>query len=209
LPTTLDQLLHSPSFTLNRLFLAAVDGCGHRTCMRGHKNATQLVQQRTSHLAACRRSNSPDISCALCPIHDLGRAFAYHDNEYFVETAAGRSLPLMIWPDIRRYFPLQLREFNLLRRISPTALFYQSVLAVQLVVFCWLLLIALARTSLCWRVGAVLLLLCTNSIAIVFADPIYPERNIVFAMALFAIAVQRFDRDPSRLNFLERRSQPT
>jgi len=70
-----------------------------------------------------------------------------------------------------------------------------------LAVFCWLLLIALARTSTCWRVGAVLLLLCTNSIAIVFADPIYPERNIVFAMALFAIAVQRFDRSPSRLNF--------
>jgi len=39
-----------------------------------------------------------------------GVAFAYHDNEYFVETAAGRSLPLMIWPDIGRYFPLQLRE---------------------------------------------------------------------------------------------------
>jgi hypothetical protein len=73
-----------------------------------------------------------------------GVAFAYHDNEYFVETAAGHSWPLMIWPEAGRYFPLQMREFNLLRRISPTALFYHSMVAVQLALFCWVLLIALA-----------------------------------------------------------------
>jgi hypothetical protein len=131
-----------------------------------------------------------------------GVAFAYHDNDFFLETAAGRSQPLHIWPEIGRYFPLQMKEFNLLRRISPTALFYQSMVAVQLVLFCGLLLIALADISIRWRVGAVLLLLCSNSIGIVFADPIYPERNIVFAMALFIVAVQRFDRSPSRLNFI-------
>jgi hypothetical protein len=131
-----------------------------------------------------------------------GVAFAYHDNDFFLETAAGRSIPLHIWPELGRYFPLQMKEFNLLRRISSTALFYQSVVAVQLVLFCGLLLIALADIGMRWRVGAVLLLLCTNSIGLIFADPIYPERNIVFAMALFIVAVQRFDRSPSRLNFL-------
>ena len=65
-----------------------------------------------------------------------GVAFAYHDNEYFVDTAAGRSWPLMIWPDVGRYFPLQMREFNLLRHISPTPLFYQSIVAVQLMLLC-------------------------------------------------------------------------
>src|SRR5882672_5349292 len=56
-----------------------------------------------------------------------GVAFAYHDNEYFIDTATGRSWPLIIWPDVGRYFPLQMREFNLLRRISPNA----SVLSVN------------------------------------------------------------------------------
>jgi hypothetical protein len=46
------------------------------------------------------------------------------------------------------------------------------------------------------------LLLCSSSIGIVFADPIYPERNIVFAVSVFVVAVQRFDASPSRLNFI-------
>src|SRR5262249_15011540 len=74
--------------------------------------------------------------------------------------------------------------------------------AVQLTVFCAMLLIALGKLSTRWRASAVILLLCSNSIGIVFADPIYPERNIIFAMALFFVAVQRFDSGPSRLNFI-------
>jgi hypothetical protein len=199
---TLQQLLLAPAYQLDRLFwpiwVAVVV-------------ALVYVAVRTQH---DWRSRAPFVWPRLDAVLVLiflvpyvlfmvwGVAFAYHDNDFFLETAAGRSSPLHIWPEIGRYFPLQMKEFNLLRHISPTALFYQSVVAVQVVLFCALLLIALADIGMRWRVGAVLLLLCSNSIGIVFADPIYPERNIIFAMALFIVAVQRFDRSPSRLNFI-------
>ena len=131
-----------------------------------------------------------------------GVAFAYHDNDFFLETAAGRSLPPMIWPNVGRFFPLQMQEFNFLRHISTTALFYQLIVLAQLGLFCWLILISLAQIARAWRIIAVVMLLCSNSIGIVFADPIYPERNIVFALAVFVVAAQRVDEKPSRLNFI-------
>jgi hypothetical protein len=44
------------------------------------------------------------------------------------------------------------------------------------------------------------LTLYASGIAILFVEAIYPERNIVFLLAIFIVALRRFDQQPSRLN---------
>jgi len=127
--------------------------------------------------------------------------FAYHDDDSFIEfTVSGLKWPLAIWPYLGRYFPLQLQEFNLLALVSPTPGVYYAFVVAQLIVFCWLLLQALADVPVVWRVVGVVVLLTSNSVGIVFAEPVYPERNIVVSLAVLAVLLPRIDRAPSRLN---------
>jgi hypothetical protein len=132
-----------------------------------------------------------------------GIDFAYHDNDIVLDyTAVGRFWPVAIWPHEGRYFPLFAQEFNALSLFGPTPIVYYTFVVAQLVVFCVLLERALWDIPTPSRIGAVAVLICSNSMGIVFADLIYPERNIVFSLAVLIVAIQRGDRAPSRLNLV-------
>jgi hypothetical protein len=130
-----------------------------------------------------------------------GAAFAYHDNDVLLTTTVvGKPLTLGIWPTQGRYFPLFSREFVALAQVSSSPIFYYAFIALQLVIVCLLLNAALAELSVGWRTLACALALSTSGVVILFVEAIYPERNIVFLLLIFIVAVQRFDLVPSRLN---------
>lgn len=129
-----------------------------------------------------------------------GEDFAYHDNDVFTEhIAAGKWWPLSIWPHEGRYFPLFAQEFNFLGLVAPAPLLFHGFAAIQLLAFCWLVGLALGGVSLPWRIGAAVVLSLSNSVGIVFADLIYPERNAVLCLAALIVAIDRTGRAPSRL----------
>jgi hypothetical protein len=141
------------------------------------------------------------VALPLLIISLTGAAFAYHDNDVLLTTTVvGRPLTLGIWPDQGRYFPLFSREFVALAKVSSDPLFYYSFIALQLVILCIALNIALAELSVGWRTLACVLALSSSGTVILFVEAIYPERNIVFLLAIFIAAVRRFDVRPSRVN---------
>ena len=132
-----------------------------------------------------------------------GSEFAYHDNEVLTEySAAGKFWPVAIWPHEGRYFPLFGQEFNVIGLFAPNAVVYHSLVALQLLGFCWLVAIAMEDLPIGWRIAVMAVLVLSNSVGIVFADLIYPERHIVFWLTAATIALQRMQRTPSRMNLL-------
>jgi hypothetical protein len=130
-----------------------------------------------------------------------GAAFAYHDDDMLLEySVVGRNFPVAIWPGQGRYFPLFVQEFNLVSHISTSPFAYYGFIAAQLVVLCLLLNMVLSELAVGWRVVATVLAIYASGTAILFVEAIYPERNIVFLLAIFVVALRRFDKQPSRLN---------
>jgi hypothetical protein len=132
-----------------------------------------------------------------------GVEFAYHDNEVFIEyTVAGRPWPLAIWPHEGRYFPLFAQEYNVIGLLAANAVVYHAVVALQLLAFCWLIAMAVGDLHIGWRIAVTAILVLSNSVGISYVDLVYPERHVVFWLTLAIIALQRFDRVPSRMSLL-------
>jgi hypothetical protein len=95
---TLDQLLLATAYKLDRLFwpvwvavVVALVYVAVRT-QRHWRGRAPFVWPRVDAVL---------VLIFLVPyvlFMVWGVAFAYHDNDFFLETAAGRSLPLQIWP---------------------------------------------------------------------------------------------------------------
>ena len=139
------------------------------------------------------------VGLPLLIVSLTGAAFAYHDDDVLLTTTvAGKPLPLGIWPWAGRYFPLHQREFVVLSWVSSSPIFYYAFIALQLVIICALLNAALAELSVGWRTLACVVALSSSGAVIIFVEAVYPERNVVFLLLIFIVAVQRFDRAPSR-----------
>ena len=130
-----------------------------------------------------------------------GADFAYHDDDVLLpHSVAHRFFPIAIWPQQGRYFPLFSQEFNAISLISTAPLAYYGFIALQLIVLCILLNMVLSDVAVWWRVVATASILYASGTAILFAEAVYPERNIVFWLLVMILALKRFDVRPSRLN---------
>jgi hypothetical protein len=146
------------------------------------------------------------VTACLAPYLALllwGAEFTYYDNDVFTESiAAGHWRAIGIWPQQGRYFPLFVQEFNALSLAGSSPLLFHGFVAAQLVALCWLLTAALAEAPPAWRYGAIATLVLSNSVGFVFADLLAAERNVVFWLAAVIVALQRLDREPSRLTVI-------
>ena len=151
---------------------------------------------------------APLLAVAACVAPYLavllwGAEFAYHDNDVFTEhIAAGRAWPPAIWPPQGRYFPLYGQEFNALALIAAAPLLFHAFVAAELVILCWLLTALLSDLPAGWRYGAIATLILSNSVGLVHADLLAPERTVVLCMVGLALALSRADRAPSRWNVM-------
>src|SRR5215472_6698503 len=75
--------------------------------------------------------------------------FSYYDNSLFTQfTLRGHNFPLIIWPDIGRFYPLHGQEFNLIRHFTDSIIGYHLFSICQLLVFFSILLILDAEINI-------------------------------------------------------------
>jgi hypothetical protein len=124
--------------------------------------------------------------------------FAYYDDSMFtLLTLKGHNYSPAIWPEVGRFLPFGLQEFNLIRHFSNTAIGYHVIAIVQLLVFCSILLILDDELNITSRTVLVVVALVTPSILISFNGLNYDERDALFFLACFVLSVERFERTHS------------
>jgi hypothetical protein len=124
--------------------------------------------------------------------------FASGDNsEFTLVTLRGHDNLPRIWPGRGRFFPLADQEFNLIRHFTDSAIGYQVLPIVELLVFVFILLILDAELGVVARVSLAILALLTPSILISFGGLIFPERNELLFLAGLILCVKRFEETES------------
>lgn len=124
--------------------------------------------------------------------------FTYYDNSMFtLGTLAGHDIPIPIWQDLGRFWPLGYQEYNVLRHLTSSVTGYHVLRTLQLVLLSGILLFFDEELSVQARVGLIILALLTPSLLISFGGLIYPESNLVFSLACLAWSVKRFDETRS------------
>lgn len=124
--------------------------------------------------------------------------FASADNDQITEFALrGYAYPTAIWPDSGRMFPLHLQEFNLLMHLTRRPVAFHVFGVLQLIVWALVTIASLPECTIPRRVLAALSIMCTTSFVISFADLIFPERNILFWLAMFILCRRRYSATAS------------
>ena len=128
----------------------------------------------------------------------------YHEDlvglDYATITAA-KFVVVPIWPSSGRFFPLALQEFNLLAILGRSATVYHgfAVLELLLVLACVFRLLDDTPAWFRWAVATFMVML--PGVFVSFFGLVYPERDLVFWLALWMLCVRAFDRTRSRTAF--------
>ena len=125
--------------------------------------------------------------------------FTYYDNSHFTNgTLIGENIALQVSPEGGRFWPLGHQEFSVLRHFTTSVRGYHSLRIVQLVIVCSILWLLDDELKLEARTALVFLFLITPSIVTAFSGLIYPEANVVYWLACFALCMHRFEVTHSR-----------
>lgn len=124
--------------------------------------------------------------------------FAFTDNVQLTGfSLRGKSYPAPIWPKVGRLFPLQFQEFNVLRHLTQAPAAFRGFVVLQLLLWASVTVAYLSEFTIPLRVLALFLIMCTPSFVISFSDLIYPERNILFWVAVFSLCWRRYSATAS------------
>jgi len=124
--------------------------------------------------------------------------FSYYDDDLLIEsTLQGRKFLPPIWPAIGRFFPLAGQEFNFLRFVTRSPFIYHVLVVVQLVVFLALIFLILRDLQVRYRCLIAAAAMVTPSFLIPFMGFVYPERNVLFGLAILILCLQRYAQDHS------------
>ncbi|HWF92109.1 MAG TPA: hypothetical protein VN684_07480 [Terriglobales bacterium] len=129
--------------------------------------------------------------------------FAYYDDDMMTDySVAGKNLLPPLWPGSGRFYPLADQEFNLLKRFTRSPMGYHLLVAAQLVVFLVVLFLVLKKFAPRYRfliMGAVII---APSFVIPFSGFVYPERNVLFWLAILLLCLQGHARNNGRIYFV-------
>ncbi|WP_144439311.1 hypothetical protein [Geminocystis sp. NIES-3708] len=115
-----------------------------------------------------------------------GEDFGYHDNNQFTFfTLQNRFFDMPIWPNAGRFWPLGLQEYNLISLISKTPIAYQSFSVLQLLIIIYLCLSILSNFNLLNKLFITTIIITSSTFVISFFGLIFPERNLIFWLAIF------------------------
>lgn len=109
--------------------------------------------------------------------------------------------PMPIWSGQGRFFPFGHQEFNLISIFSKSPTTYSVFVVIQYLAILALSLVALQELTLIHKVLTILVLMIDPSFTISFLNIIFPERNVIFWLGIFVVAMKFFDRNRSRSSF--------
>jgi hypothetical protein len=129
--------------------------------------------------------------------------FAYYDDDMLTDfSLRGHNFPPPIWPSLGRFYPLADQEFNLLRFITRSPVGYHSFVVVQLLVLLGVLFVALKAFKLRYRTLILIAVMLAPSFVIPFTGFVYPERNVLFWLALMVLCLQGYSKTKARTYFV-------
>ncbi len=124
--------------------------------------------------------------------------FAYYDNDQFTFfSLLGKFYKMPISPGQGRFWPLGLQEYNIISIFSKTPLAYHSFSIFQLLVTILLCLSILPQIKLSHKIILATLILTIPSFVVSFFGLIYPERNIIFWLAIFIFCLDKQEKHKS------------
>jgi hypothetical protein len=168
-------------------------GGGKRTPFRRPRGAADWIA--TAALTAT-------LLCYLLVIF-YKQDFAYYDDEVFTDySVVGKNFEPAIWPGEGRFFPLEAQEFNYLKWVTRSPAGYHSFALVELLILLAVLVMILEGYGIQQRVVLLMAVLLAPGFLISFMGLIYPERNVLFWLAILVLCVQGHAKTGSAGYFL-------
>lgn len=128
---------------------------------------------------------------------------AYYDDDMLTDfSLRGHNFPPPVWPGQGRFFPLAQQEFNLLRFITRSPAGYHFFVALQLLVLLGVLFIVLRELKVRYRTLILIAVMLAPSFTIPFSGFVYPERNVLFWLAIMLLCLQGYSRTRARTYFV-------
>jgi hypothetical protein len=119
----------------------------------------------------------------------------------FAHITVNRFIEPIVYPESGRFFPLGLQEYNLLNAFGKSAALYHAWATIELVVLVPCVLFLLRELPLRWGALTIVYVLTIPGIAFSFMTVIYVERDLLFCLALWLVAIEWFRRTESRAAF--------
>lgn len=128
----------------------------------------------------------------------IGEDFACYDNSLFTAySLRGLQVPVQIWPQGGRFFPIALQEFNLIAHFAKTPAGYQAFPIAEVLALVSILLILDDRLNTASRAILASLALLVPSVIVCVTGLIYSERNLLLLLPCLALFVKLFEQTGS------------
>jgi len=215
------QLLHHANelFTSHVLllwlfFLGFVITSGLWLSKRSHPMPASLPAGDSTgqHTKLLARVSIPDVIAAAMFLTFLAaylilifykEDFAYYDDEMLTDfSVQGRNFLPPVWSALGRFYPLADQEFNLLKFITRSPAGYHALVALQLLALVAVLFVVLRAFQVRYRVLVVVAAMVAPSFLIPFTGFVYPERNVLFWLAVMLLCLQAYSRTKARIYFV-------
>jgi len=127
----------------------------------------------------------------------------YDDNEIFTDySVRGTPYPPHILNAIARFIPLALQEFNVLSFLTRSVAGYYSFAVVQLIVLLFALFVILEKVPIRFRFLILTAAMLAPSFVISFTGLIFPERDLLFWLAIMLLCLHQYSKTKARIYFL-------
>lgn len=129
--------------------------------------------------------------------------FAYHDNSQFTFVSLqDKFFDFPIWRESGRYWPLGLQEYNLISLFSKSIIAYHSFSIFQLLVTIFCCVSILPQLKLSYKIILTTFILILPSFVISYFGLIFPERNLIFWLAIFIFCLEKVNKNKSSIYIL-------
>ena len=107
-----------------------------------------------------------------------------------------------VWSALGRFYPLADQEFNLLKFVTRSPAGYHALVALQLLVLVAVLFVVLRAFQVRYRVLILIAAMVAPSFLIPFTGFVYPERNVLFWLAVMLLCLQAYSSTKGRIYFV-------
>jgi hypothetical protein len=129
--------------------------------------------------------------------------FAYYDDDILTDfSIQGRNFLPPVWSALGRFYPLGDQEFNLLKFITRSPAGYHALVTLQLLALVVVLFVVLRAFQVRYRVLILVAAIVAPSFLIPFTGFVYPERNVLFWLAVMLLCLQTYSRTKARIYFV-------
>jgi hypothetical protein len=129
--------------------------------------------------------------------------FAYYDDDMLTDfSVRGQNFSPPIWPGLGRFYPLADQEFNLLKFFTRSPAGYHSFVVVQLLILLGVLFVVLGKFKIRYRALILVSAMVAPSFIIPFTGFVYPERNVLFWLAIILLCLEGYSTTKSCVYFI-------